>query len=634
MSNKLITISILCIWSLLSCASSKAQTKKESKAIPIYLEAAKEYRAGNIEKSISLCDKAIKKDPEFASTYSLKGTIYEQQGKLNESIKMFETAYQKSKNPKYLYFMGDVYYGFDKYKEASIAYRRALEDPRFNSMKKLTKAKAQKKYEQSVFAAKLASKPVPFNPINLGKGVNTDMNEYFPGVSIDQNYLFFTRLVNGQEDLYRSIWDSTTNTWRQATPLSLNTRSNEGTVSPTADGKYIFFTMCHTPQGFGSCDIFFSRIVNGIWTKPMLLQKPLNTPGYETQPCISADGKTIYFSSSRKPSYGGMDIFKSEFIDGKFQTPVNLGPKVNTKGNEQAPFIHADGRTMYFISDGHMGIGNNDIFITRMANDSWSTPENLGVPINTSKNELGIIVERTGKMAYYTSDREGGMGGQDLYSFILPKQFRPIASSYVSGLVLDAVTREKLASEVVLIDLKTGKEIANVTTKAKDGSFLIALPGERDYLLNVNNKQYLFYSDNFSLTTSTSENPYKLEVLLHKPKVGESVVLKNIFFDTDKYDLKNTSQIELDRLVTLLNRFSNLKIEIGGHTDNVGSVSANQTLSRNRAKEVMQYLISKGIAASRLTFKGYGESKPIASNETEAGRALNRRTEFKVVSNN
>lgn len=623
----------MCIWSMLSCATSKAQSNKESKAIPIYLEASREYRAGNISKSLSLCDKAIKKDPNFASTYSLKGTIYEQQGKMDLSVKQFETAYEKSKNPKYLYFKGDVYYAFSKYKEASIAYKRTLDDPEFNSMKKLTKAKAKKKYKQSVFAAKLASNPVPFNPINLGKGVNTEQNEYFPGVSIDQNYLFFTRLVNGQEDLYRSIWDSTAKEWKFATPLSLNSRSNEGTVSPTADGKYIFFTMCHTPQGFGSCDIFFSRINNGIWTKPMLLQKPLNTAGYETQPCISADGKTIYFSSSRKPSYGGMDIFKSEFVNGAFQTPVNMGPTVNTKGNEQAPFIHADGRTMYFISDGHLGIGANDIFITRNVNDSWSTPQNLGVPINTPRNELGIIVERTGEMAYYTSDREGGMGGQDLYSFILPKQFRPIASSYVSGLVLDAVTREKLASEVVLVDLKTGKEVASTKTKAKDGSFLIALPGERDYLLNVNNTKYLFYSDNFSLTSGTAKNPFKLEVLLHKPKVGESVVLKNIFFDTDKYDLKSTSQIELDRLVKLLNRFSNIKIEIGGHTDNVGSESANQTLSKNRAKEVMDYLISKGIAAARLSYKGYGESKPIASNETVAGRALNRRTEFKIIGN-
>lgn len=621
------------LWSLLGCSVSKAQPNKDSKAVPIYLEATQAYRAGDIPKAFSLCDKAIKKDPNFASTYSLKGTIYEQQGKLSESINMFETAFSKSDDPKYLYFMGDVYYGFQKYDEAAKSYKRSLDHPKFSKMRSGTQQKAKFKYKQSLFASELAKNPVPFKPVNLGKNVNTEQNEYFPGVSIDQNYLFFTRLVGGQEDLYRSIWDSTSKSWKLATPLSLNTRTNEGTVSPTADGKYIFFTMCHTPQGFGSCDIFFSRIENGIWTKPMLLDRPLNTPGYETQPCIAADGKTIYFSSSRKPSYGGMDIFKSEFVDGKFQEPVNLGPTVNTKGNEQAPFIHADGRTMYFISDGHLGLGANDIFITRLFNDTWSKPLNLGVPINTPKNELGIIVERTGETAYYTSDREGGMGGQDLYSFTLPEQFRPIPSSYLSGIVLDAITRDKLSSEIELIDLETGKEVAHATTKDKEGTFLIALPGNRDYLLNVNNTNYLFYSDNFSLTQTSADKPFQLEILLNKPKVGESVVLKNIFFDTDKFDLKTASTIELDRLVNLLNRFPNLKIEIGGHTDNVGTESANLTLSKNRAKAVMDYLISKGIRAERLSSKGYGERKPIASNETAEGRAQNRRTEFKVVSN-
>jgi len=617
-----------------SCSGVKGQ-KKDSKAVTSYLAAYNAYRKGDIEEAHRQADKAIKKDPKYTSSYTLKAAMYDESEELDKAIVYYNKAYAVDNNPKYPFFIGEMTYRKGKYNQAVEYLNKSVNHKDFSKMKEKTQGLALYYRDRSVFAQKLVSKPVPFNPVNMGKTINTENNEYFPGASIDKQFFFFTKLINNQEDLYQALWDSGSNNWAQARGMgkNVNSLSNEGTVSTTIDGKYIFFTKCNARGGVGACDIYFSRITNGIWSKPFIIKPPLNSVKWESQPCISADGQTLYFASNRRPSYGGMDIFKSEFKNGSFQAPVNLGPSVNTKGNEQAPFIHVDGKTLYFTSDEHPGLGNNDIFIARLEADTWSTPENLGYPINTHNNEQGIVVDRTGGLAYYTSDRDGGFGGLDLYTFNLPEAFKPIATSYVKGLVTDIKTREKLAADVELINLKTAQTVASLKTVKGEGDFLIALPGKQDYLLNVNNTQYLFYSDNFSLKTTTSSEPYFLDIRLRKPAVGESVVLKNIFFDTDKFDLKSQSRIELDKLVDLLKRFANLKIEIGGHTDSDGNVDANQKLSNNRAQSVMNYLVTQGIDKSRLTYKGYGESQPIASNATAEGKAKNRRTEFKVIGN-
>lgn len=617
-----------------SCAGVKGQ-KKDSKAVTSYLAAYNAYRQGNTEEAHHLANKAIKKDPKYTSSYTLKAAMYDESNEIDKAISYYNQAYAVDNNPKYPFFIGEMAYRKGRYDDAVKYLNKAVSHDDFNKLKEKTQGLAVYYQKRALFAQKLVNKPVPFNPINMGKTINTANNEYFPGASIDKQTFFFTKLINRQEDLYQAVWDSASSNWAQAKGMgaNVNSNANEGTVSTTIDGKYIFFTKCNDPKGVGACDIYFSRVRNGVWSKPFIIKPPLNSPKWESQPCISADGQTLYFTSNRQPSYGGMDIFKSEFKDGSFQAPVNLGPSINTKGNEQAPFIHVDGRTLYFTSDEHPGLGNNDIFISRLEADTWSTPQNLGYPINTHNNEQGIVVDRTGGLSYYTSDREGGFGGLDLYTFKLPDEFKPVATSYVKGLVTDIKTRDKLASDVDLINLKTGKTVVSLKTVKGEGNFLIALPGKQDYLLNVNNQSYLFYSDNFSLKTNTSSEPYFLDIRLRKPDAGETVVLKNIFFDTDKFDLKSNSKIELDRLVALLKRFPNLKIEIGGHTDSDGNAEANLKLSYNRSQAVMQYLISQGIDKSRLTFKGYGESKPIASNATAEGKAQNRRTEFRVISN-
>jgi len=630
MKGLIIGLAILAI----SCGTIKAQ-RGNTKADKAFGEALVAHGKGDYEKAIKEADKAIGYDPKFYDAYGLKAAIY-------ESFKNFEEAEKAylgilpttdEKAIKYYYFIAKLYYDYGYYDKAVSNVAEFKKKEGFDKSK--SKEKALEIERLSKIASALKSKPVDFNPINLGANINSAENEYFPGISIDGNYLFFTREQGKNEDIYRANIDTANKGWFKAEGLgnSINSPMNEGNASPTADGKYIFFTECNRENNIGRCDIYFSRINDGQWTKPMLINPPLNSIAWESQPCISADGKTLYFASNRAPSFGGIDLFKSEFVNGSFQEPENLGPTINTAGDEQSPFIHADGQTLYFISNMHDGLGRNDIFISRLVNNQWGKPENLGYPINTHSDEMGLIVDREGQFAYYASNRAGGLGGVDLYKFELPANVRPVASSYVKGLVTDFKTGAKLASSVTLIDLLTGKEAAKINTTDGDGSFLLALPGNKDYLLNVSNDLYLFYSYNFSLTASSRSEPYFLDIKLKQPSAGEKVVLNNIFFDVDKFDLKSTSMIELNKLVEMLTRFPKLRIEIGGHTDNTGDNKANQLLSEKRAKAVMNYLISNGVDASRLTYKGYGETMPIAENDSPEGKAQNRRTEFKVIGN-
>jgi outer membrane protein OmpA-like peptidoglycan-associated protein len=309
-----------------------------------------------------------------------------------------------------------------------------------------------------------------------------------------------------------------------------------------------------------------------------------------------------------------------------------MGGAINTAGDDQCPFIHADNQTLYFTSNGWQGYGGNDLFYVRKGyGGHWSKPMNLGYPINTIDDEGTLFIAADGKTAYYASDRSDSHGSHDIYTFELPENVRAGKTLWVKGKVYDKKTNESLVSEVELTDLGSKQVITKVQTDAS-GNYLITLPVGKDYAFNVNRKGYLFFSDNFLMTGRVPDSAYEKNIPLQPIEANASVVLKNIFFDVNKFELKPQSQVELDGLVRLLNENPSLKIEISGHTDNVGKPADNLLLSNNRAKAVVSYLVSKNISAQRLTAKGYGETKPAADNKTEDGRAINRRTEMKVVS--
>jgi outer membrane protein OmpA-like peptidoglycan-associated protein len=385
--------------------------------------------------------------------------------------------------------------------------------------------------------------------------------------------------------------------------------------------------------------LYWSQEKANGWTKPAPFSNTINSSAWDSQPSISADGKSIIFSSRRPGGKGKEDLWITRRNpNGKWTKPVNLGMPVNTGGVEQTPFFHPDGQTLYFCSDSLPGMGGQDLYMSRLQPDSsWSTPLNLGYPINTAKDEVAMTVSLDGKTAYFATNRPGSQK-IDIYTFELPEYARPKPVTYAKVEVRDWSNDNPLSARLDFIDLKTGLTYVSVSTR-KDGTALACLPSGAEYALRVNKDHYFFHSENFNLTdTSSYQKPYLLKVALQPipdsaatPVKGAPIILRNVFFATGSAELAPASAAELDYVVRMLKQLSWLRIQINGHTDQVGTDAANQTLSEARAKAVYNYLINKGIASERLRYKGFGESKPLSNApDTEEGRSQNRRTEFEV----
>ncbi len=636
---------------VLMVANLRAQEKvftstKNRNAYQIYIKSTDYMMAKKYGEAEKLLLKAVNADPEYVDAYMRLSTIYYKQKKVDKEKEMYDKVVEvRPQFPEVYFNLGHWMMRQLKYNEAITYFKKFLELKRGES--KFIKT-ANLNIKICEFRSNSIEHPVPFKPINVGAGVNSDEDEYWPVLTADDNHLYFTRklLVDstikigyGQynEDIFSSTLSGTT--WGKAKPLPgfLNTKNrNEGAISISPDGNSLFFTICSDDPsfGYGWCDIYYSVKRGGVWQKPRNIGPPINTRMKETQPSISYDGKTLYFSSNRKGTLGKLDIWKSSLQpNGSWGEPVNLGQNINTKGNEQSPFIHADDQTLYFSTDQKIGMGESDLFIARKnSRGDFVMVTNLGYPINTEKSEIALFVSAGGKKAFFASKKDGGQGGLDIYYFNLPNKFRPRPVCYLKGVVYDADTKAKLGAKFELINLETGKIVMESTSDPKTGAFLVALPSVTDYAINVSKKGYLFYSENLPIKNVKS-TAYEHDVPLVPLKVGKATVLRNVFFDTDKYNLKPESKAELRKVIQFMNQYPNIKIELSGHTDNKGTPQHNQELSKNRAKAVYNYLVNEGkIPASRLSFKGYGQTKPIDSNATETGRANNRRTELKVTS--
>ena len=524
--------------------------------------------------------------------------------------------------------------GMGKFKEALDAanYFYSIPNLKESSMK-LAEGRI-KTYQFAIdYSAKYNPPDYKFEPQNMGDSINSAVSEYFPTISLDGNHLMFTRRVGGMnEDFYES--DRLGNGWTKAKPLggNINSSFNEGALNISQDGQWLIFTGCNFPNGFGSCDLFISYRTADGWSAPENLGPNFNTEFFESAPSLSPDKRDLYFTSDRPGGYGGNDIYVSHRNEsGHWSPPENMGPTINTSGDESWPFIHADNSTLYFTSSGLPGYGGTDLFLVRKnANGEWGVPENLGYPINTIDNEGSLVVAADGKTAYYASDRTDTKGQLDLYSFELRSDIRPAKTFWVKGKVYDKKNGKGLPSSVELADLKNKRLISKLQTD-ESGNYLTTLPVGNDYAFNVNRKGYLFYSENFKLSDPSSDSVYQMDIPLQPIEANASIVLKNIFFDVNMFELKPASQIELDDVVKLMKENPLISIQINGFTDNNGKASDNLLLSENRAKAVVNYLKLKGISPLRLSFKGYGESQPVSPNTTETGRAQNRRTELKVI---
>ena len=520
-----------------------ASLGQNTKSRPLFHRAVEKGVVGQYEEAVELLLKAIDADPEYDEAWLVLG-----------NQQMF----------------------LEHYNDAQQSYRRAIElfDTHIDDAEQKGKAPQaarlkqwRKEARQGLRTAEwrqhAVDNPVPFRPINLGPNVNTADDEYLPALTADYRMLVFTRRsprnaqtergLDREEDFFYSDYDTMELDWGPAhrMPEPLNSHGNEGAQTISHDGRVVIFTACGRGDGHTGCDIYMSVRQGGRWGKPRSLGTPVNSVYWESFPSLSIDGYTLYFASNRPGGYGGTDIWCCTLEEGRWSEPKNLGPSVNTKGNETAPYIHFDDKTLYFASDGHLGMGGMDLYRAKRVGDTaWGDIKNLGYPINTSGEENNLIVAPDGRTAIFSSDRYGGYGKQDLYSFVMPAPVRPERITFIDPVL----------------------QAENLLT------------------------------------------------------LGDTVTLRNIFFHTASATLVETSLAELDRLAEALKRHPGLKLEVGGHTDNVGSDADNLDLSERRAKAVYDYLILNGIDPSRLSYRGYGESRPVASNDTPEGRAQNRRT--------
>lgn len=640
-----ICLLLLYIMPLALLAQTPELHTKSDKAKKHYLRAMEAYDMGKNEAAANDFNKAIESDPNLIEAHIVLAGIYQDGKKYDKAIAEYKAALAIDPNffPNNYYNLAESEIALQLFSDAKEHLKKLLSQQKISPD---IKKKGEHLLANASFAENAVKSPVPFEPKNLGPNVNTRFEEYLPTLTADEQTLIVT--VKMPDDTLRNDWNNSSEDfymskkvdgqWQKRSNVGppINTPANEGAQCISPDGQFLFYTLCNSPGGMGRCDIYFSMKEGKKWGIPKNVGPPINSKYWDSQPSLSSDGNTLYFVSNRPGGKGEKDIWASSLTkDGYWGTPVNLGDSINTAYSDMSPFIHPDNKTLYFASEGQPGMGRHDIFYARMKKDgNFGTPVNIGYPINTSGDEFSLIVNSKGNLAYFASaDRKEGFGNLDLYSFDLYEKARPTLVTYVKGKVFDSESKKLLDARLELIDLETSKVVADMYSNSITGEYLVCLPANKNYAFTASRNGYLFYSENFSLKENKNQGePYLIDIAMKPIKAGEKVVLKNIFFETGKYNLKDESKSELNKLGDFLNLNPKVKIEVSGHTDNVGDDKMNQTLSLNRAKSVYDYLLNNGIAAERLTYKGYGETQPVESNDTDKGRAANRRTEFKVVS--
>jgi outer membrane protein OmpA-like peptidoglycan-associated protein/Tol biopolymer transport system component len=634
---------------LFSVVAASAQhealtTTKSSKAKSYYFRAKSFMNQRDLANAEIEINKAIDADSRFLEAYLLKAEMCSY-GDFCECIveALLAARAIDSTFDTYLdYNLANALYENGQYVESKHYYSIFLNNPKANAK---SKELTQQYIAKCQIAIDLVNNPVPFEPKSLGADLELPHEQYWPSLSLDGKTLVFTMLLPDslhfrpdgsimmQEDFYVTRFID--GQWQPAVPIGapINTIGNEGAQQISADGNTLVFTGCNRRDGFGKCDIYFAKKdVYGQWGRPYNAGSAVNAASADKQPCLSPDGRYLYFASDRAGGLGKMDIWVSELdANGRWGKPKNLGAPINTPGDDICPFIHPDNQTLYFSSDGHPGLGKKDIFMSRRdSTGQWTEPVNLGYPINSHRDEIGLVVDNKGVTAYFSSNVNSDT--KNIYTFELPEAVRPTPVSYVSGLVTDAQTNLPLKAQVQLLNLPKGDTVMSVVSSAESGDFLVSLPVGRQYAMLATSPGYLFNSQHFNLTeTHSATEPYVVNIKLEKPQVGANTILRNIFFKFDSYELMPQSFVELNQMAVFIKNSAGVKFEIGGHTDNVGNDAYNQQLSEKRAKSVYDYLISQGVGQSQLSYKGYGKSAPVGDNATAEGREANRRTELKVV---
>ena len=638
-------VRILILSFLLISTFAEAQmplATKSKKAIEFYTEADNYRVRGQLSQAIGLLNQALEKDKNFVEAYYRLGIIYMTLKDFPQAIKNFEKGLSLTddirKQKIFWYDLGESYFTIGNYDKAEKTMSSFLK-AEIQNRPKIERAKLL--ISNIEFAKKNKNNASAYKLKPLSDTVNAFVMQYFPVLTADQQELIFTRRLGGgpndDEDLVISKknlsgrWDIP-----QSLSKNINTKLNEGTCTISADGRKLIFTSCVGRQGLGSCDLYETVRIGEEWTEPKNLGPNVNSAEWESQPSLSADGRTLYFVSDRRGGAGRRDIWVSNLNDkGEWTRAKNVGKPINTIYDEISPFIHVNNKILYFASNGLTGFGGYDIFSSeRDSVSAWRTPKNIGSPINNHEDQFSLFITADGKKGYYSHEevKDAGFSTSNIYEIEIPEEHQiRFKSNYVKGIVRDKQTREPLTASIELINLQTNEIESLVSSDSISGAYLIVLTQGAEYALYVNKKHYLFRSLNFNYSAVKDYDPIILDIDLEKAKEGTTAILQNIFFDVDKFDLKEKSVTELQKILRFLKENPSIRVEISGHTDNSGSPSYNIQLSQKRAQSVYNYLITNGIDSQRLIPKGYGSNQPLADNNSEEGRQKNRRIEFKLT---
>ncbi|MBD2768963.1 OmpA family protein [Hymenobacter sp. BT664] len=626
----------------------KVQTPTNTKARNLLQKAQQHIKERDFIKAIETLNQLNEKFPSFGEAFLLKGSLLKAIGDNRGTLAAYRSGLAKvpldAGHASDYQLLGDLALSYGEYQTALDAYRQLM---KVAPKTQRNMAKSQRQMLTCEFALNAIKQPVGEAPVPLAAPMNSFKFQYFPALTADNRFLLFTGrpAASSGEDLFvsRQNKDGSLGAPQPISP-AINTSYNEGAGSISGDGKTLVFASCDRPKAIGNCDLYISRRTGNNWSAPVNLGINVNSPEWDSQPSLSADGRTLYFTSTRRGGQGQEDIYVTTLRpDGTWSAAQNLGTPVNTVGKDMAPFIHASGTTLYYVTDGLVGMGGLDVFrCEKDPTGKWSEPRNLGYPLNTFENEASLFIASDNQKGFCSRSRatdEPPAGSRiirerpvELFSFVVPAVVKAReTSTYTQGRVFDAVTKKPLKAEVKLYDVDTDVMTQFVTSDPVEGDYTVVLNEGHHYAMYAAADKYLLKSLNFDYSSQHTFNPLTLDIYLEPVRSGRSVVLNNLFFDTNKYDLKPQSRTELNRLVEFLQQYQEVQIEVSGYTDNVGKPEANLQLSQRRAQAVVEYLSSHGIASSRLHSKGYGESHPLAANDTEAHRQLNRRIELHIL---